>query len=160
MKFTIPENARMIPLLKPAADAAGRTSRYISIKDAARAIIIVYVDQGNAATILLSLLQATAVAGTGSKALAKVVPIWAALDVATTEVPARATDAVTYTTDAAVKEKAIVFQIDAALLDVNGGFDCIAISTGASNAANITSAFAILVGNRYAGPSGSSALVD
>lgn len=158
-KFRIPEGGRVVPLLKPAADAAGRTSRYISLKDAARAYVCVYVDQGNAATILLSLLQASAVAGTGSKA-GPTVQIWSALDVATSDVPARRTDAATYTTDAAVKEKLVIFSVDAAALDTNNGFDCIGLSTGASNAANITSAFAVLVGNRYASASPPSAIVD
>jgi hypothetical protein len=35
------ENAKMSGLLKPAADAAGRTSRYISIKDMHRIFLIV-----------------------------------------------------------------------------------------------------------------------
>jgi len=160
MKFQIPENGRVIPLLKPAADAAGRTSRYVSLRDCTRCTIVVYVDQANAATIALTPKQATAVAGTGAKNLAKNVQIWAALDVATTEVPARATDGTSYTTDAGVKEKIVVFEIDTAALDVDGGFDCIAIATGASNVANITSAFAVLSGVRYQQAAPSSTLAD
>lgn len=158
-KFAIPEGGRSVPLLSPAADAAGRTSRYISLKDAARVIVLCQVNQGNAATVALSLLQATAVAGTGSKA-GPSVPVYSALDVATSDVMVRRTDGASYTTDAGLKEKIVSFHIDAAALDVNGGFDCIAVSTGASSASNLTSAVAILVGNRFQSASPPSAIVD
>ena len=139
MRVNIPENLVPYHFLAPAADAAGRTSPYISIKGAPKAWVVVYVDQANAATILLSPLQATAVAGTGSKAI-NAARISVKLDEAATTFT-KATEAATYTTDAGVKKKIVIFEIDAAkCMDVAGGFDCIAISTGASNVANITSA--------------------
>lgn len=138
------EGQKTIGLLKPAADAAGRTGRYISMKDAHRAFIVAYVDQGNAATIALTPKQASAVAGTGSKNLINNIQIWACLDVVALDALVRQADGVTFTTDAGVKEKMVVFQIDAAALDLAGGFDCITVATGASNVANITSAFAVL----------------
>jgi hypothetical protein len=139
MRVSIPENLTPYDLLPPAADAAGRTSTYKSLKGVVKAWIVVYVDQGNAATILLSPLQATAVAGTGSKAIAAA-RIKTCLDQAFTTYTVQ-TEAASFTTDAAVKRKIVVFEIDPAkVMDVAGGFDCIAVSTGASNVANITSA--------------------
>src|SRR5512139_3479568 len=135
----------IVPLivLGPAADAAGRTSTYVSLKNCVKAEIWVVVTQGNAATILLSPLQASAVAGTGSKAISAA-RIWTKLDEAATDFT-KQTEAATYTTDAALKNKIVVFEIDPAkCLDVAGGFDCIGVSTGASNAANITSALVVL----------------
>ena len=155
--FTLAEDMIVQQLLAPAADAAGRTSSYISLKYFHKAFIVVSVTQGNAATILLSPLQASAVAGTGSKA-APTVAIWSNLDTTAAGLTAR-TAAATYTTDAGVKNKVVVFQIDPAYLDQANGFDCIALSTGASNAANITSAMLIGV-PRYPGPSQPSTLVD
>lgn len=157
--FTLPEACNVVGILKPAADAAGRTSRYVSLKNALRAWIIVYIDQGNAATVLLSPKQASAVAGTGTKVLANVVPIWANNDVAAADALTRQTDAVNFTPDAAVKEKQVVFEIDPAQLDMAGGFDCIGITTGASNAANITSAI-VVVESRYPGATPPSIAVD
>ena len=93
-------------------------------------------------------LQATAVAGTNSKALANNVPIWANQDVVASDDAPRVADGVAFTTSAAVKEKQVWFQIDPASLDVAGGYDCIAVSTGASNVANITSA-EVIVESRY-----------
>jgi hypothetical protein len=155
--FTLAEDMINVQLLAPAADAAGRTSSYFSLKYFQKAFIVVSITQGNAATILLSPLQASAVAGTGSKAV-PVLPIWSNLDTTVAGITAR-TAAATYTTDAAVKNKVVIFQIDPAVLDQANGFDCIAVSTGASNAANITSA--MLIGTpRYPGPTQPSVLID
>jgi hypothetical protein len=142
-RLNIPQGVTPYHLLTPAADAAGRTSPYLSLKGVSKAWIVVYINQGNAATVLLSPLQATAVAGTSSKAIAAA-RIWHKLDEALTVFTA-ATEAATYTTDAGVKHKVVIFELDLAkVMDVAGGFDCIAISTGASNAANITSALLLV----------------
>lgn len=157
--FTLPEDCNVIGILKPATDAAGRTSRYVSLKHVLRAWIIAYIDQGNAATVLLSPTQATTVAGAGSKVLTNAVPIWANNDVAAADALTRATDAVNYTPDAALKEKQVIFQIDPAQLDMAGGFDCIGLTTGASNLANLTSAV-VVAQSRYPSASPPSIAVD
>jgi len=145
-------------MLAPAADAAGRTSVYLSLKNAVKAWIVCYINQGNAATILLSPLQATAVAGTGSKAIS-VARIWHKQDQALADFTL-ATEAATFTTDAAVKAKIVVFELDLAkVLDQANVFDCMAVSTGASNVANITSAF-LAMQPRHQGATISSPLVD
>lgn len=136
----IPEKCMIVEALTPAADAAGRASGFVSLKNVSRAWIVVHVDQGNAATILLSPLQALTVAGGSSKPLATAVPIWADQDCAASDALARQADAVNFTTSAAVKHKLVVFAIDPAKLDRAGAFDCIGLTTGASNAANITEA--------------------
>ncbi len=142
-------NATIASLLAPAADAAGRTGLYKTLKNALAASIVFKVNQGNAATILVTPLQASAVDGTGSKVLSNNVPIFVMVD-DTLGVWTRVTDAKNYTTSAAVKVKYVRFDIDPSALDVANGFDCIGISTGASNAANITSADAVLGPLRYA----------
>lgn len=159
MKFHIVENAKVVEALAPAADAAGRTGDYVSLKNAERLFIVVHITQGNAATVALTPYQATAVAGTGEKVISAV-PIWANLDTATSDALARATDAANYTTDAAVKNKIVVFQIDAAALDVSGGFDCVTVKTGASNAANITQGTYILTGERFQQVTPPTAITD
>jgi len=157
--FSLPEHCKIVNLLAPAADAAGRTGAYVSLKHSLKAWIKVHITQGNAATILLSLLQASAVAGTGSKVLVNAVPIWSNLDTATSDTLVARTAAVNYTTDAGVALKQVIFEIDAAKLDVAGGFDCIGLSTGASNAANITAA-EILIATRYPAATPPTAVAD
>ena len=154
----IPENLLPISVLPPAADAAGRTGAWVSLKNAVRAWVEFYVDQGNAATIAVTINQASAVAGTGSKAITNAVPIWANQD-ATAAAFTRQTDAVSFTTSAAVKKKIVIFEIDPASLDVAGGFDCITCITGASNAANITSA-KIWIETSYGQATAINALAD
>lgn len=147
--FTLPQGAKITDALAPATDAAGRTSLYISLKNCHKAYVVFHITQANAATILLTPLQATAIAGTGSKVFANVLPIWVNLDTVAAEALVKATDAVNYTTDAGVKNKIVIFEIDPGKMDVAGGFDCVAVSTGASNVANLTQAMWILVPARY-----------
>ena len=84
-QFSLPEFLPPVQLLNPAADAAGRTSNYVSIKRGVKATIVVHITQGNAATVTLTPLQATDVSGTGSKGLTSGAYIWSALDQATTD---------------------------------------------------------------------------
>jgi hypothetical protein len=154
-QFSLPYQIPPVSLLAPAADAAGRTSSYRTLKNALKAYIVVEVNQGNAATVLLSVLQATDVSGTGSKAMGAV-PIWLVADTSVTDALVAQAAAATFTTSAATKDKFAVFEITPeSCMDITGGFDCIAISTGASNAANITHA-TLFVLQSYQGASAPS----
>lgn len=144
MKLSFPQEFKIVEAMAPATDAAGRTSDYVSLKNVEKAWIVISITQGNAATIALTPQQATTVAGGSVKVLANAVPIWSNLDTGTNDTLIKRTDAVNYTTDAAVKNKQVIFEIDPRHLDVEGGFDCISFTTGASNAANITAAQFIL----------------
>lgn len=159
MSTTLLDRANFENLLTLAADAAGRTGTYKTLKHAHRASIVVKVNQGNAATILLTPLQASAVAGTGSKVLTNNVPIYVKdSDAAGTWT--RVADAKNYTTSAGLTTKYVRFDIDPATLDTANGFDCITVSTGASNAANITSADLILGPVRYVEDLAQPAIAD
>jgi hypothetical protein len=158
-QFSMQAQFPPIDLLAPAADAGGRTSPYRSLKNALKAYIVVKMTQGNAATVLLSVLQASAVAGTGSKAVTAV-PIWSNLDTSVNDTLTARTAAVSYTTDAGVKNKIVIFEITPeACMDVANGFDCLAVSTGASNAANITEATLFILGS-YQSASPPNSYVD
>ena len=159
--FEFPERFKIVEALAPAADAGGRTSDVVSLKNVHRAWVVVHILQGAANTVAITLEQASAVANTGHKVLTVPVPIWVNLDCATSDVMAKATSAVGYTTDAGVTHKIIIFQVDASYFDIANGFDCLTVITGASAAANITEATFYLEG-RYAGPVASmpSAIID
>ncbi len=140
MKVDTPE---VLCILDPAADAAGRSSRAVSLKNYTGPVkLVAYVNQGAANTVALTPEQCSAVAGTGAKAIPSV-PIYAAQDLANTTVKVRQTAAASFTTSAATTPKMVEFIIDPAALDVAGGFDCLRLTTGASAAGNITSAFLI-----------------
>ena len=158
MRLNIPQDLALYHLLAPAADAAGRSSSYLSLKNAVKAWIVFYIEQGNAATVALTLQQASAVAGTGSKAISAV-RVWTKLDEAFTDFTQQP-EAASYTTDAALKKKFVVFELDPTkAFDVANDFDCIRATTGASNAANITSAF-LVVQPKHAGATVPSPLTD
>ena len=157
--FSLVEGMKIVELLAPAADAGGRTGDYLSLKNYVKAYIVAHITQGNAATVKITPRQASKVDGTGVKVLANVVPIWADLDTSASDALVAKTAAVDYTTDAGVANKIVVLEIDPSTLDVAGGFDCINVTTGASNAANITQVMAFLV-PRYSQATPPSAIVD
>jgi len=138
----IPQDAVPFSLLPPAADAAGRTSVYKSLKGAVKAWIVVYINQGAANTVLLSPMQALNVSA-GSAIACRACRIYSKLTAATVDFT-QDTEATTYTTDAGTDAKVIIFEIDPNKSltpeHATGVYDCVAVSTGASAAANITSA--------------------
>lgn len=160
MNITIPQEMKLVEGAPLATDAAGRSADIVSLKNAGKVTVIVSLTQGNAAVVPLTLMQAQDVAGTGAKALANAVPIWSNLDTAASDTLVRRADGVAYTTDAGVKNKIVVFEVDASQLDVNNGFDCLYITTGASNVANLTGVLYLLHGYRFQGSTPPSALVD
>lgn len=143
--YTLPENAKVFGALKPATDAAGRTGRYFNVAFSHKLYVVLEIDQGNAATIVLDFLQATNNAGAGAKVVAGNRRIWTNLDEATNDTYARQADAQTFTTDAAVKEKLVVLELSPSDLDLSNGFTYVAVRTGASNVANLTSAIVYIV---------------
>lgn len=161
MKFSMPELTKVTELLPLATDAAGRAAAAaVSLKNAGRTYIYCYITQGNAATILLTPMQATNVAKAGGKVLTNPIRIWSNLDMAASDTLVRQADAVNYTTDAALKNKLVVFEIDPASLDLANNFDCVYITTGASNVANLTSALAFGVDLRFGSATPPSQAVD
>lgn len=158
--YTLPQQVKIVEAMPCATDAAGRTSDWVSLKNYGRAYIQVDITQANAATVAITLLQATAVAGTGSKAHTVTVPIWANEATATTDTLVRQTDGLSFTTSAALANKMIIFQIDPRFLDVANNFDCIAFTTGASNAANITHATFLLTDPKFSQTTPPSAILD
>ena len=128
-QFSLPAELPVTQLLNPQTDASARTSAYVSLKNAIKAYIVCHLTQGSASPVEFIPLQAQNVAGTGSKAI-NASPIFYLLDTSLTSVLNQATAAANYTTDAATKNKIVVFEIlPEAALDMANGFDTIAIST-------------------------------
>lgn len=135
-----PEKFKIVQALRPATDAAEREGAVVSLKNATRAWIVAHITQGDANTVALSVRQCQHVNNVGIKPLDNVIPVWANQDAVNTDTLTRQTDAVNFTTSAAVRNKMVVFQVDPASLDTANSYDCITITTGASNAGNLTSA--------------------
>ena len=156
MRLSIPETLAIVDLLVPKSDAAGReVTIWPSLKNAIKAWIVCYIDQGAANTVDCIPLQTTTVANTGNvdKVLSHDVLISSNLDMALATAFTKETAHTHYVTDAGVKHKCVVFEIDPnQAMDVNNAtpFDCIGMSFGASAAGNITSAF-LVIQPKYAG---------
>lgn len=155
----IPECCKPIGAIAPQVGGAV-TGAYVSLSSAKTCYVLVHITQANAAIVAISIEQATDVSGTGSKAITNAVPIWADQDCVASDALVRQTDAVAFTTSAAIKRKLIIFQIDPAHLDVTNGFDCITVKTAASDVANITAAQYILSDLRFGGATPPSDIVD
>lgn len=137
--FSMPYQIPPVSLLPAAADAAGRTGGYRSLRNALKAYLVAEVNQGNAATVQFTPLQAKDSSGTGSKAIAAV-PIWLNDDTSSSDALVVQAAAANFTTDATIKDKIVIFEIEPeAALDLANGFNHIALQTGASNSANVTS---------------------
>lgn len=153
--------ANIVSLLNPAADSAGRTSKFVSLKNAHKAFIVAYVTQGSATSVTFTPTQAQDNIGTNAKAIG-VAPIAVNLDTDTvpSDILTMLASAASYTTDAGVKTKLVMFEIDPIeSMDINSltlnaaglprSFDHIAITTNASSASNVTSALLILTPLRF-----------
>jgi hypothetical protein len=155
--MNISERIKIVAAIAPQAGAA-ITGDYVSLKKAGHVTVVVDINQANAAPVAITIEQATAVDGTGSKALAVDVPVYLVADAATSDEWVAQDAAVAYTTSATLKHKLVAFEIPASALDVANGFDCVTVKTAASNAANITQASYILSALRYG--VGSSVIAD
>jgi len=150
---------KIAAMLLGAADAAGRSSRAISLKNHTVLSILAAVNQGNAAPVTFTVTQALDAQGTGAKPITNPLPIWANQDTAASDTMVRQADGVAFTTSATLAHKQVVFHIDPANLDVNNGYAYVILTTSASNAANITSANAFGEGARYGNEAGGPSLL-
>jgi hypothetical protein len=141
-----------IGMLPPAADAAGRTGPYKSLRNASGKVAVVCrVNQGNAAQVTFSLLQATSSGGAGSKAVGTTAspPIFFNINTTLSDTLVAQTAANSFQTDVGLTDKIVVFEFDPAdALDLANGFNHLAVQTSASNVANITEAYMEYLG-RY-----------
>jgi hypothetical protein len=131
------------------------TPKWVSLKDYNHVTVIISFK--NATTVTgsaITLLQATAVAGTSSKALA-FTTMWANLDdassVALTETAVISNTFTTLTTNS--KTGFYIIEVDADDLDINNGFDCFRVATADATAATLEVTY-LLSGCRYSGGPG------
>lgn len=136
-----------IGMLPPAADAAGRTGTYKSLRNCSGKVAVVCrVNQGNAAQVTFTILQATSSAGAGSKAIGTNAqpPVFYNADTTASDTLVSQGPATNgaFQCGTALKDQIVVFEFDPAdCLDLANGFNHIAVETSASNAANITEAY-------------------
>jgi hypothetical protein len=140
-KMCLPEELKHVVGLAPQVDA-NVDSDIICLKNAKRAWVQVIVAQANAAIQDFTIYQCTDVSNslTDNKALSGNCEIWYNADVSAADTLTRTTAAKTYSFSADLATKVCWFQLDlATCLDLANDFDCIYVTSGGSNAANIIS---------------------
>jgi len=156
--FSLPQNCKIVTAINPSAGAAV-TGDYVCLKNAHKCWVVIQSSGGNATAATFGINEATAVAPTGAVPSTALFPNWINNSTAVTDTLVRNADAATVTTDGLATPKLIIIEVDPALLTVATGFDCIAVTEGASNAANITSAVYIIA-ERYEQATPPSAILD
>lgn len=154
--------AKVVTGIAPVAMATtAGDADYVSLKGYKSCSIILSVKNGSTVTgCAVTLKQATAVAGTGEKALA-FTKMWANIDAAASDTLVEtAVTSNTFTTDATnTKDLLYVMEVDATDLDVANGFDCLRLD-GLLMANAVGSVTYILNGPRYSSPLAVSAITD
>lgn len=138
MPRSLVEEFANVQAINPKAGGSDITGDYVNVGNATHLTIVANITQGNAATVALTIEQATAAAGTGSKVITENVFIWANQDTATSDLMTRQTDDVDFTTSAALANKKVVF--DVPLTGLDRSYPWVCLKAGASNAANIIQA--------------------
>ena len=156
----IPEKLKTVQGSSPATTNGGITCDYISMKNVQRAWIIVSLTQAAGHATGIDPVQASAVDGTGAKALTDSVPIWANEDTAAADTMVRQTDAVTYNVSADVKNKVVVFQVDPAYFDHANGFDVLGVTVDDSSQATNFASVTYVCQMRYAGDNAPAVITD
>lgn len=134
-------------------------STYVSLKDYRHLTAIINVGAWAGGTAAVTLSQATAVAGTGAKALS-FTKQWN--DVTTTgTLVETAVTSDTFNLSTSSVGKQYVIEVDADTLDVSNGFDCVALAIASPGAnADFYSVTYILSGSRYGQVTPPTALTD
>ena len=137
--------------------SAAMADKYVSLKNYDMLTIKISTGAWAGGTAAVTLTQATAVAGTGAKAL-PFTDYWD--DLTTTDTLAKKA-AVSNTFNLGTANKSFVIHVDAAMLDVSGGFDCVTLGIASPGAnADFYNVEYILSGSRYQQAVPPSAIVD
>lgn len=145
----LPEVSKIVNAIPAATNDAALEGDYVKVADAHKVVIVVQSKGGHASASAITIEQATTAAGAGTTVITKNVQIYSNLDTDATDTLVRRTDAVNYSTDAANKNKLVVFVLDPATLDIENEFKYITVKVGISDIANIVSAQYYLVDHRY-----------
>lgn len=160
MNILTPENLKIVQGANPQTTNGGIDGDYISLKNVVSVRVEVDLTQAAGHATEITLYQATAVAGTGEKALASNVTIWANEDTATSDTLVRQSNGVSYTVSNDIKNKKVAFYILPAKLDMNNNYDCICAKIGDSATATNYACINYVIEPEFHGETPPSDIVD
>lgn len=132
--MSFPQQYKIVQCYSGAANAVD--CDIVSLKNILKGWFVVHHKGNTDVDLTLSLYQATAVAGTGGKAVTVPCPTWLDADQGTSsDVLVRQSDAYTITIDPATQNGVLwVIEVDPAILDTANGYDCVYLAdTGGSS---------------------------
>ena len=98
--ITLPENFKILQGHEPVAANALSTCDYVSCKNIKKLwVVLQHYSGGGDTDLVLTINEATAVAGTSAAAIEVACPIWYNVDTSAGDTLTRATDAYTFTVD-------------------------------------------------------------
>lgn len=161
MNLNLPQQCKIVDAVAGCVTTnGGVTSDYVSLKNVHKAWIVVQMTQAVGHATVIAVRQATAVAGTGVKAITVSVPIWENEDTAASDTLVKQTDAVSLTVTNDIKKKMVIFEVDPRTLDQANSFDCLNFTiSDSSQATNFASGMFILL-ERYAQATPPAAITD
>ncbi len=148
-QFSLPYQLPPVDLIPPQTTSTSVTStNYVNLRNCLKAWIVVKINQGNAATVTITPVQATSLSGAGSKALGNSgltsqpgAQIWLVEPTASSDALVAQTPALNFTTDATVAAKEVIFEIvPEEFLDIPNGFNHLGLTIATSNTANVFTA--------------------
>lgn len=158
LNYRLVDNSQIVPVIPPANyTGAASTDIYVSMKNYNAVTILLQAGAWAGGTAAVTLLQATAVAGTGTKALA-FTKVWTSTAAADTKTEVAVTS---NTFNMATAATLYQMEIKADDLDVQNGFDCICVHVATPGSNNdLYSGVMILRQPRYAQAATPSAVAD
>lgn len=138
---------------------AAVTGDYVSLKNYGHLTIVIAKGAWAGGTPAVTLTQASAVAGTGAKALS-FTKQWVGTALTDDNLAETAVSSDTFNLTATANEYHVI-EVDASDLDISGGFDCVRVGIASPGAnADLVSALYILSQPRFAQADPPSAIVD
>lgn len=142
----------------PVTTNGGVTGQYVSVKNYGMVTLTLQFTQAVSHATVITLKEATAVAGTAVQTIANVQNIWSNLTTAASDTLVRRTDATGYTLGTGAVKEMVVFQINPA--SMTAGFDVLGFTlSDSSQATNFVSGLWQLWAN-YAQATPPTAITD
>ena len=158
-KFTLIQNKKIVQGLAP-INPSTTVPDYVSLKGYSKLSIIINIDNGTATGGAISLVQATAVAGTGEKTLGFTIVYKNEDTSASDTLVSTAVVSDTFTPSSVNDDNLLyIIEVDADELDVDNFFDCVRVVTADATAA-VTGIVYVLGGTRYPQETPPSAIID
>lgn len=158
---SLPSEMKIVQLFYGATNAAAHVTNVdvISCKNAHKVWIVGYHALTNATTCVVSLYEATDVAGGTHRAITETFPIWTAISSTSLDTLTRQTDAASLTIDPDGTDNPLLFVLEWDPAKFSAGYDCLTVdlATGHANDRCLLLAF---IEERYQQATPPSAIVD